>query len=123
MIPGKGSAMSNERIERAYAEISQRAEADLEQYGAKLDRASRLSKRADWYWYSFIGAMLVGIFVLTLLIVRGDGVPNAKRQQACDILVQRLLATDNLVELQRDEWLVHQLSCAVHRRTVPVIVP
>jgi len=77
----------------------------------------------SWLWMTLLSAF-VAVTASILIIDEGDGGPTYRKQvQACDVVVHRLMTTNNLVELQRDEFLVKQINCGVMRRAVPLLLP
>jgi hypothetical protein len=108
--------------------------------GASYDEASRAAeevvsyqkvfgKRTDEHWWFPPLVLLAGLAIGAGLVLgpvyflsERRGVPSPQRQQACDVAMQRLMTTDDLVELRRDAWLVDRLGCNVTRRVVPALV-
>lgn len=82
-----------------------------------------LRASSDGMWMLFFPVLSLFFVIFILVITDDDGVSRKQEVKACDIAVQQLMTTHDLVELQRDEWLIHHLRCWVTRRAVPILVP
>jgi hypothetical protein len=88
---------------------------------ANLRDGSTAQKILDRFWWLGLPAALGLGIGLAWLSVDDEGIPEHDMRKACDVAVQTLMTTNDLIVLHRMEFIIKRMDCATTRRVVPLL--